>query len=346
MSDGCLFTRTLRTGRSRRSACSVVLRGSTTWRAVADADVSSRFERFGASGRGAVPCTREDEHSGERRESSKAGSARGRPTAHTGGVATPVPSAPAWLDELDLKAGPPWLSMGIRTLDLDRWLVVDDRFADELDLKRRLLSERPDDVFAARPRPSMPAPRCSSWSPSWLAVHHPDVLPRPEPVARSVPQGPDRATGSGVAGVRTGGTRWMRQGGWCRRTCACWSSTTARYPLEAASLCFPSHWRLHEKLGGRWPPSTRRSPTTPRSSRPRSTPSSVGSASTARSCGATCRSTATTTSTGPSPTSRRTRSPRMPRASTRSGCAASARRSSGCPAPAPCCSPSRPSSAR
>ena len=58
--------------------------------------------------------------------------------------------APAWLDELDLKVGPPWLSMGIRTLDLDSWLV-DDRFDDELDLKRRLLSERPDDVFAARP---------------------------------------------------------------------------------------------------------------------------------------------------------------------------------------------------
>ena len=117
--------------------------------------------------------------------------------------------------------------------------------------------------------------------------------------------------------------------------------------LEAASLCFPSHWRLHDKLGrlaGRR--STHRSPTTPRSSRPRSTRSSTGCGSIGRSCAGTGRSTATTTSSGPSPTSRPTRSPPTRRHRRRLAAQRAPDPASGSPAPARCCSPSRPSCAR
>ena len=140
-------------------------------------------------------------------------------------------AAPAWLDELDLKVGPPWLSMGIRTLDLDDWLVVDDRYADELDLKRRLLSERPDDVFAARPR----SPRRQRGG---ARADHPPGSPPTTPTCHPDPRG----CRAGAAPVGCGGADGA--GGPLR-------AARARRPLrlEAASLCFPSHWRLHEKLG-------------------------------------------------------------------------------------------------
>ena len=315
-------------GKTRRSACSVVLRGSTTWRAVADADVSSRFERFGASGRVSGPCTREGEHSGQRRRVPKRVQPR-RPRPILARVASAhSPRRPSWLDELDLKAGPPWLSMGIRTLDLDRWLVVDDRYAD------RARSQAPPAVRAPRRRVRGPpgGPRRQhrgARAGHRLARRPPPRPPPTEPVARG-PQGP---IGLPVRG---------RRGSW-------------RHPLDAAGrlvqedLCVLVEQRRQlqarggvavlplalaaareaRAVAGRHPRA--RSPTTPRSSRPRSTPSSAGSASTAPWCAATCRSTATTTSTGPSPTSRRTRSPRMRPASTRSGSAASARRWSGSP---------------
>ena len=42
-------------------------------------------------------------------------------------------AAPAWLDELDLRAeGPPWLAMGLRKGDEEGWLVADDRRGVEL----------------------------------------------------------------------------------------------------------------------------------------------------------------------------------------------------------------------
>ena len=55
--------------------------------------------------------------------------------------------APAWLDELDLRAeGPPWLAMGLRKGDDTGWLVADGNRAAERAERERLLAERWDDV--------------------------------------------------------------------------------------------------------------------------------------------------------------------------------------------------------
>ena len=162
-------------------------------------------------------------------------------------TAAPDPSPPAWLDELDLKVGPPWLSMGIRTLDLDDWLVLDDRYADELDLKRRLLSERSDDVFAARPDALDASTEVLELITAWLATHHPDLHPPPsEPVVGSGSLSQDPATGSGAGGQRH---PLDVAGRMVQEDLCVLVEHDGRYRLEAASLCFPSHWRLHEKLG-------------------------------------------------------------------------------------------------
>lgn len=171
---------------------------------------------------------------------------------HTWPVEPSAPSHepfPAWLDELDLRVGPPWLSMGIRALDLDGWLVLDDRFDAELDLKHRLLSVRPDDVFAARPDALDASTEVLDLVTAWLATHHPDLPPHPEPVAGTGPLGTDRATGSGGSGA-TGERHPLDVAGRMVQEDLCvLLEHDGRYRLEAASLCFPSHWRLHEKLG-------------------------------------------------------------------------------------------------
>ena len=38
-------------------------------------------------------------------------------------------TAPAWLDELSLEPGPPWLDMGTRNLATAEWLVADEHLS-------------------------------------------------------------------------------------------------------------------------------------------------------------------------------------------------------------------------
>ena len=58
---------------------------------------------------------------------------------------------PDWLDELELRPAPPHHRMGTRALDLAAWFVVDAHRDAELALRRRLLTERANEVFAALP---------------------------------------------------------------------------------------------------------------------------------------------------------------------------------------------------
>lgn len=142
--------------------------------------------------------------------------------------------APAWFDELDLRTGPPWLSMGVRALDPTQWLVIDDRFAIELAQKDRLSVERPDEVFGTRPGTERASQAALSLVTDWLRHHHPDRLAER---TISVPEAGlhplDRAA------------RLVQEDLCLVRRCA-----DGTHRLDAASVCFPSHWRLADKLGG------------------------------------------------------------------------------------------------
>ncbi len=50
-----------------------------------------------------------------------------------------VPAAPSWLDELAFGEGPPWHAMGTRSLPEERWLVIDDEREAQLAGKQVLL---------------------------------------------------------------------------------------------------------------------------------------------------------------------------------------------------------------
>ena len=132
-------------------------------------------------------------------------------------------SAPAWLDELPLEPGPPWLTMGTRSLDLDRWLVVDDDRDRDLACKAVLLAERHAEVFAALDTAAVGAASSEVLALVLAATGRAPVPPGLHPLD--------------AAG------RLVQED-----LCLMVLRDGAPH-LDAASLCFPSYWRLADKLG-------------------------------------------------------------------------------------------------
>ncbi len=121
--------------------------------------------------------------------------------------------------------------MGLRTIPEADWLVPDERRPAELAEKARLLAERHDDVFAALPGTEAAGAEVLALVTGWLADHRPDLAP-------TSASGPQDAHPLEQAGR-------LVQEDLCvmdrRGDDVC---------LVAASLCFPSHWRLADKIGG------------------------------------------------------------------------------------------------
>jgi hypothetical protein len=132
-------------------------------------------------------------------------------------------SAPAWLDELPLVPGPPWLAMATRNLDASDWLIADDDRDRDLVRKQVLLTERHDEVFAA-----LDTPAVATASIEVLEL----VL-----AATSTPTVPLDLHPLDAAG------RLVQED-----LCLMVLRDGAPH-LDAASLCFPSYWRLADKLG-------------------------------------------------------------------------------------------------
>ncbi len=141
-------------------------------------------------------------------------------------------AAPAWLDELDLRAeGPPWLAMGLRRGDDDRWLVADQaRHAERVE-RQQLLAERWDEVVHLGPGTEEAGAEVRELVAGWLHAHGFD---------------PPEATGEHplVEAARS------VQEDLCVMVPRASSSGVVRHHLDAAVLCFPSHWRLRDKAGG------------------------------------------------------------------------------------------------
>jgi len=132
--------------------------------------------------------------------------------------------APAWLDELDLHVGEPFVKMGTRTIGLDEWFVLDDAFEPEVALRRRLLAEQREVVFDCAPTAESAAEEVLELVSTWLTERGVEV-PRfdDHPLA--------------VAGMLLPDDLCLmvpRDGDW-------W--------FDGASLCFPSIWRLSDKIG-------------------------------------------------------------------------------------------------
>ena len=130
---------------------------------------------------------------------------------------------PAWLDELELTPAPPYVKMLTRAL-ADDWLIADQFRPMELALRRRLLDEQHDLVFAMNPEAEDAAAETLELVETWLAEK---MLPAP-------PSGYHPLEAAGRAVQEDLCLMVRHDDGW---------------HLDGAVLCFPSFWSLTEKFG-------------------------------------------------------------------------------------------------
>ena len=118
------------------------------------------------------------------------------------------------------------MAMGLRPLDLDHWLEVDDRRDDELAQKRQLLDTAFDVVVATTPDGDAGSAELLAEVASYLETHHREIA-----VQVDVNEHPVVAA-----------SRLVQED-------LCVLVRTDVWRLQAASVCFPSRWNLASKLG-------------------------------------------------------------------------------------------------
>jgi len=118
------------------------------------------------------------------------------------------------------------MAMGLRPLDTDRWLEVDERRDDELEQKRQLLNSSRDVVVATNPEGDEGSRELLVEVVRFLNEHHPEV-------ATDV----DASEHPAVAA-----SRLVQED-------LCVLVRSDAWRLQAACVCFPSRWNLATKLG-------------------------------------------------------------------------------------------------
>jgi len=122
--------------------------------------------------------------------------------------------------------------MGVRALDLDEWLVFDERSEAELATKRSLSAERHDEVFRAEPGTRAAGAEVEALVRRWLERHGPTPAGA---ASGSRPPGVDHPLEAAALLVPEDLCLMVERDG--------------RAVLAAGAVHFPSHWRLSEKMG-------------------------------------------------------------------------------------------------
>lgn len=118
------------------------------------------------------------------------------------------------------------MAMGLRPLDMTRWLEVDEHRDEELDEKRHLLDTKFDVVVATNPAGDDASAELLSEVRAFLATQHPGL-------AAATP-GDDHPIVVAARVVQEDLCVLVRSDAW---------------RLQAACVCFPSRWNLASKLG-------------------------------------------------------------------------------------------------
>ena len=134
------------------------------------------------------------------------------------------------------------LAMGLMPLTAEAWIEIDRHYNRYLAEKRRLLAERPEEVFAALPEAATASDELLDLLAAHLTTVFPDLFHREDNSLVNLESG-ERFDLHGdlhpldLAGRLVQEDLCLMQPG------------SEGYRLTAASLCFPTRWRLHEKLG-------------------------------------------------------------------------------------------------
>jgi hypothetical protein len=153
-------------------------------------------------------------------------------------------SPPPEVIYLPFESGPYRMAMGLVTVPEAEWIELDNRYADEMAERRRLLAERHDDVFAVLPEAEEACREVLQRLVAYLTVRFPDWF----------------SLEGGTLVNRLTDESWnlaappchpLELAGRLVQEDLCIIQADAEGPprFNAAVLCFPSRWRLHEKLG-------------------------------------------------------------------------------------------------
>lgn len=133
------------------------------------------------------------------------------------------------LPYLPVDGRPLRLTLGLRPLDEATWLDVDADYEADLAQKERLLHDCPDEVVAHLPAGEAGSLETLRLVLQWLARHRPDVAGAAQPVPGLHPiDAAGRLVQEDLCVLTRADQAWL---------------------LTAASVCFPSRWRLRDKLG-------------------------------------------------------------------------------------------------
>ncbi len=135
------------------------------------------------------------------------------------------------------------MSMGLKALQLQDWIEIDDHFADELRLKDKLLKNRYSDVFA-----SLPESQSSQKEVLDLLLNH-LIEQFPQHYRREGITFKNLITGQAWDITDFEDTPLDLAGRLVQEDLLLMQPSPEGYILAAASLCFPLRWRLREKFG-------------------------------------------------------------------------------------------------
>jgi hypothetical protein len=142
---------------------------------------------------------------------------------------------------LPFEAGPYRMSMDLVTVAEPDWLELDEHYPREMAERRHLLSERHEDVFAVTPGSEAARAEALEVVAGYLTAHHPDWFSRDR----------DR-----ILNHLTGETLDLQSAdrlelaGRLVQEDFCLIRNSDHGPVFAAAvLCFPSRWRLLDKIG-------------------------------------------------------------------------------------------------
>ena len=142
-------------------------------------------------------------------------------------------TAPGWLDELDLHAGPPDASMGTRSLDPDRWFLVDDEWELQRTEAARLLATARAEVLVGDDEPGVrvAAEELHDVIGTWLGTSRGSAPPvvTDRRGSRDVLAATRLLVADDLCLLLPGDDGWR---------------------LAAGCVCFPSYWRPRDRIGG------------------------------------------------------------------------------------------------
>ncbi|MEJ0017654.1 MAG: DUF3445 domain-containing protein [Acetobacteraceae bacterium] len=144
---------------------------------------------------------------------------------------------------LPFEAGPYRMAMALTTVPETAWFEFDDRYADEMAERRRLLADRHHDVFGTLPASDAARSETLHAVAANLVEHAPQWFRRGGDVLHNALTGETWDLAAPPCDPLEVAGRLVQED-------LCLIQVTDAGPMFTAGvLCFPSRWRLHEKLG-------------------------------------------------------------------------------------------------